>query len=306
MVTTNDSEISAEKPKFFSRLHAWWEGYEIVSETGDGEPASIDFDGGVKPEDVEGWSPERIEAAQRIFGYGFLAPGGVANIDKLIAPLGMNEKMSIIECGARIGAVSRRIAESTGAWVTGFEQNPVLVAEAVRLAKTAGLAKKAAIDTVDMDESDIRDNSRDVALAIDSLFIVEDKAALLHSVARMLKSGGQFLLTDFVRAIPQDTSPDIEIWAAYETDPPHVVEIKWLTGQMEALGFDIRVVEDSSKSYCQLVMTALQRFSASIAAEPVAENFKPWIMSEVEIWAQRLAALQGADVAHYRIHAILK
>ena len=54
---------------------------------------------------------------------------------------GLNEKMTVLDIGARLGTTARLIAKETGAWVDGIEQNDALVEEAARLSAMEGLAK---------------------------------------------------------------------------------------------------------------------------------------------------------------------
>jgi cyclopropane fatty-acyl-phospholipid synthase-like methyltransferase len=232
--------------------------------------------------------------------------GGERFIHHLITPLGMNEKKSILEYGARIGSVTRAVAHDTGAWVSGFEPNPLLAEAAEQLSAAAGLAKKASVESIPLEKSDIREGSRDVALSFEALYTVEDKESPLKAMTRMLKPRGQLLITDFVRAIDQESSPDIEIWSAYEREPLHLVPVDWYTEYMKSLGLDIRVVEDMSPQYCDEIVHTLNAFRLSMDAKPVSDAFKPWVLWEVEYWAQRMAVLQSGDVALYRIHAILK
>ncbi|MDP6709604.1 MAG: methyltransferase domain-containing protein, partial [Alphaproteobacteria bacterium] len=181
-----------------------------------------------------------------------------------------------------IGSATRVVARETGAWVYGFEPDAMLVEAADRISTQAGLAKKAAVESTLFEKSDIRDASRDAVLSFEALYTVEDKEALLATIKRFLKPRGQLLITDFARAIEQESSPDIEIWSAYERQPVHLAAADWYASHLGSLGFDVRVVEDMSAAYCREIVQTLYAFSNSMTDAPVSEAFKPWILWEVE------------------------
>ena len=93
MVALETKSEPGEKPTFRTRLHAWWEGYYL--DVADPEPEPEDaievkepeVTPGLKPEDAEGWTRERIQAAQRVLGHGQLMAGGERFIHHLITVL---------------------------------------------------------------------------------------------------------------------------------------------------------------------------------------------------------------------------
>ncbi len=301
---------TAGKPSLGARLRAWWEGDELdlagSGPDGMGEFEEPDVTPGLKPEDAEGWTVERVQAAQRVLGHGQLMAGGEAFIHRLITPLGMNEKMSILEYGSRIGSVTRAVAQDTGAWVNGFEADALLAETAAELSTAAGLAKKATVAAMSLEKSDMREHSCDSALSFEALYSVEDKEGAFNTIKRLLKPRGQLLITDFARAIDQDSSPDIEIWSAYERQPVDLRHAAWYSEYLESIGFDVRIAEDMTPQYCHEIVSSLHAFQLSMNEAPVSDAFKPWVLAEVEYWAQRMAALQSGDIALYRIHAMVK
>ncbi len=314
MVEARAKQSPAIKPPLIERLQAWWQGYEAVSGVSEpsdeieevAEKVMPGSDSIVELEGARDWSPERVQAIQRIFGAGFSQPGGEAYIQRLLAPLGLNETKSVADYGSKLGAVARICTSTTGAWVNGFEPHPVLADEAVRLSTAAGLAKRAVIESTPIEKTTLRDKSCDVVLSCEALHATADKDLVLAKIRRLLKRHGQILITDFVRTTQAESSPDIEIWSAYEINQPVLDTVEDLTGRLEKLGIDVRVSEDMSAIYCQEIAMSLREFSSTMNSDPVPEDLKPWVLWEVDYWARRAEILQGGDIAIYRIHGISK
>ena len=88
-----------------ARFHAWWEGNEWVEADAEDEDEDDNlrlFHGGGRGEPeappvveehsiAEGWTEARIKLNEKLWGEGFVSPGGDKVIVELIAPLGLNE-----------------------------------------------------------------------------------------------------------------------------------------------------------------------------------------------------------------------
>lgn len=161
MTTSNESEPAGqteEEKKDLSlktKFIAWWEGYDLSGRKrkrdkeeakdaaeGDGDQAGLNRHG--KPL----WSASRIEVAEKIWGTGFVLPGGVELISTLIKPLGLNPAMTVLELGCGLGGATRCMA-ATGCWVTGLEASPFLAEQGMLRSTKAGLAKQAPVQVYD-------------------------------------------------------------------------------------------------------------------------------------------------------------
>lgn len=300
--------MKSDKSTLLSRLHAWWEGEEADPSS---EAAGVDPDDTPSGEvdDGEGgmprsWTAKRIEAVQRIFGKGQWHPGGEEYLAEVIKPLGLNSTMSVVEYGARLGSLSRVIATETGAWVDTLEREVALAEAAQELAKAAGLAKKAVVNTVPLEDADIRRGSRDAVISLETLYLEHDKKRLLLAVRNVLKPDGQLLLTDFVRKIEETVSPDIEVWAGFENIDPMLLTVAEQRKLLEESGFEVRVAEDISKDYSLRVASALVEFMNALSVNKPTQGMKAALLQEVELWARRVSILEGGDIALYRIYAV--
>ena len=114
-----------------TRLHAWWEGYELPVPAAPPErmaPARLvmpnakaaGYRSAVDP--ASALSLPQLQVLRKIWGGDFVSPGDAEHILDLVKPLGLNPKMSLLDFGAGIGGPARAISKEFGVWITGLEQ----------------------------------------------------------------------------------------------------------------------------------------------------------------------------------------
>src|SRR5579864_1581873 len=111
----------AARPSFRTRFRAWWEGYDLPprdqpAEALDAAPATAKAarpaparadskqpDPNAGALDRHGkplWSATRIEVAEKLWGEGFIGPGGADYVPDLVKPLGLDKTMSVLDLSA--------------------------------------------------------------------------------------------------------------------------------------------------------------------------------------------------------------
>ncbi|MEQ9641191.1 MAG: methyltransferase domain-containing protein [Alphaproteobacteria bacterium] len=298
----------------FSRLYAWWEGHDSTT-----EPSFADSDSPIADEldlDAEDsgtdsgentarvWTPERIEAVQMVCGEGSSYAGGERFAVSVVKPLGLNETMSVLVCGAQLGLFARVIARDTGAWVDGLEPEPLLANAAARLSQVANLSKKASISEQTLVEAGIKEASRDAVISVEALHRQPDHNSELSAIARVLKPGGQLLFVDFVRKSEAHTTPAIDLWRAYEPAPPTIDTVNGLRKAMKQHDLKIRVTADITDDYCASLTQSLQGLAKKMLKHPPESAMHAAVLREVHYWGRRLAVLQTGDVGIVRVIAI--
>jgi len=300
-----------------ARLHAWWEGYEWVDAGPEAEAAAEDdnlrlFRGGGEPgaplvfeehSIAEGWTEARIKLNEKLWGEGFVSPGGDKVIVELIAPLGLNEKASVVDLGCGLGGSTRTIAKTTSAWVSGYEADPGLAEAAMERATMAGLAKKAPVQNQDLDAVKIRRRTIDCVFSKEALFTVADRKKLFQSIFKMLKVESHLLFTDFFLAGAEAAGPATEVWSAHEPARPQLWTIEDTSATLEGLGFEVRITEDITEAYQERVVTGFSKLLAMIKQPPMDPEFTSWAAAEAEHWARRVAVLESGEVKVFRVYA---
>ncbi len=293
---------------FGSRLKAWWNGDEPRP-----EPRGVNGRSALKKEEevedfpapsgVAEWTPQRIASLQRLYGEGVDGPSSQERARNLVNPIGLNEQMTVLDIGARLGTAARTIAKETGAWVDGVESNDLLVEEAVRLSAKEGLVKKAVIRKLELDDHEVREHKRDAIIVRESLHQLPERERLFKTLGELLKPSSHLLVTEFltVRGKGQEERQE---WAALHRTTPLLFELDEIREGLNKVGFDVRVAKDETKAYKAMLLNDIRRFASTISKDPIPRELQEWVMWEVEYWARTFNALDAGGITMHRIHAV--
>ncbi|MEI7611213.1 MAG: methyltransferase domain-containing protein, partial [Rhodospirillaceae bacterium] len=246
-----------------TKFIAWWEGYDL---SGKKKKKKQDADLAKQEEAANKadlnrhgkplWSASRIEVAEKIWGTGFVLPGGVELIQTLTKPLGLNPAMTVLELGAGLGGATRVMA-ACGCWVTGLEASPFLAEHGMERSTKAGLAKQAPIEVYDPEN--FKYSKRvDAVFAKDVFFTIKDKTTLFDRVEAILKPRGQFLFTDYVIEPDKRNAPAIVSWSDREPLEPNLWTLQGALDAFAQCNLDLRVHEDITAPHRMQILAAIK------------------------------------------------
>jgi SAM-dependent methyltransferase len=115
-----------------------------------------------------------------------------------VARLNLTPHDHALDVGSGVGGVSRYIAATTGAKVTGLDLTPDFVATARDLTHRCGLDGLAAFQEGDALAMPFPDLTFDAALCLYVAMNIEAKAQLASEIARVLKPGGRLVWSEVV------------------------------------------------------------------------------------------------------------
>ncbi len=146
---------------------------------------------------------------QLVWGDGFLSPGGPEEVARLVDGTDLRERR-VLDVGCGLGAVDVVLVERHGAGhVTGIDLEPDLIAKARARALRAGVA--ARIDTVQVVPGPwpFAAESFDVVFSKDSIVQIPDKRSIFREMHRVLRPGGDLLVSDWLRGGDGPYSPEM-------------------------------------------------------------------------------------------------
>ncbi len=311
------------KVPFKLRMKSWWKGYDLddvkarlkalqrdeTSEE-DGDKASTISKSTSKDNKVASlpWDKIRMEMTQLIWGDGYCGPGGKEHIEGMCKLLTMNSEMSAIVIGAGLGGPARVLAEEFGVWITGYELSKDLAEQGMQMSTDAGLASKAIISHIDPKKKEPFDRHFDRAFSKEALYCFPDKAKILKDTFDTLKDSALFLITDYTISDKSALeNPDVQKWLGQEAAQPFPVTSGNMTKFLEEAGFTIRVNEDISHEYVDLIEHSWSK--AAIVAQHLSEKGEEGtkaiksLMEEAEHWALRAKLLKEGQIHVWRFLA---
>lgn len=250
------------------------------------------------------WPEWRIELMERLWGEGFLLPGGEDFVTELAKPLNISEKASVLVVGSGMGGPARLIAETFKTFVDGIEQDRELAEASAERATVIGGLKRVKIGHMDYDGETSFGRRYDAIIGQEALLPLNHKQQLIVTCATALKTGGKLVLTDF--ALPDDAviDDDFRLWLTREhtnAAPVSEAELRVLTKQN---GMIVRVVEDMTNRYLKLALEGWTGFEKWFNENSHRRDILEPMLEEAERWSQRINLLKAGKLRYVRMLAI--
>ncbi|MGH7211588.1 MAG: hypothetical protein ACREF1_09025, partial [Acetobacteraceae bacterium] len=273
---------------------------EPAAEAGVTAPGIASRGQGARPEEV--WPPERLAITDALWGDGHAIPGGEEEVLRLARPLGLSGACSVLLLGCGPGGAARCIAERLGTWVGGFECDPALVAAATRHCIGAGLGKRARIERWNPAKPRFGTCYYHHALALEPLRL-GNAGDIMPALADALRPGSNLVITEVVDVGAADGGASIADWLRVErrTMPPAASVV---TGTLERLGFDIRVIEDITQRHVRLAALGWRGLVQGIGAARPTPARAAHLVAEIELWLLRARLMQAGRIRLMRWPAI--
>jgi hypothetical protein len=312
------TEADAAKTSFMARFQAWWHGYELDEakpatakgrrsngaqgkSAGDAPAASVAaalVDDGA-PSSVTG----RLQVAQMVWTPGFMWPGGEDFALDLAKPLGLDSTTTLLEIGSGLGGGARAVAENLGSYVTGFDFDAAVAAEAMIQAAVHSLEEKAKVAPIDPAQPKFRPDFFRAALVREALYRVEDKKVLLAALVAAVKKDRPIVIFDLFAGAAEPAKL-LTDWAALEPYPVYVRPVEEVLEILEAHDVELRVNQDDTELYCSMALRAWSGFVERLEGTKVTADLLSPLVREVELWTRRIAALQAGDLKVWRLVGI--
>jgi len=251
------------------------------------------------------WAEWRINLMERLWGKGFLLPGGTEFISELTKPLGLGSKTTILVLGAGMGGPSNLVANEFGAFIDGIEPDPELAkASAKRAAVVKGISR-VTIKNLTIDDDAAFGRKYDAIFGQEILLHRADLREFLDRCANGLKDNGKLVITDF-------TSPDdvadgaADAWLKHEGAVSPILNESELRAVFKEAGFRMRTVEDLTDRYVGLVLDGWVALEESLRANAANRDILLGMIEEAERWALRVTMLKNDQIGYTRLFATKK
>ncbi len=165
-----------------------------------------------------------VHALELVWGEGFLSPGKADEVAKALEGVDISGK-SVLDVGSGVGGVDIALVRNHGAGsVLGIDVEQPLTDRAIARAEREGLSDRITYRNVTPGPFPLDDASFDVVFSKDAMIHIPDKPALFAEVYRVLKPGGFFSGSDWMRGNEEPATPELERW----------LEIVGLTFELES------------------------------------------------------------------------
>ena len=295
---------------FSVRFKAWWEGVDVNELLRDGRQrkpvaASIAVNDSPKREESGEWPELRLQVLKRLWGEGFIYPGGPKQAVRLVKPMNLDPTKTVLDLTSGLGGGTRAMSEAFGLWISGLEPDPILAAKAHELSVVAGMEKKAPITQVNLETLELQTGRYDGVLIRDRFWSFSDKEQVLRKVDSSLKAKGHLILTDLVLKDMASSAGDaVQGWIEAEGERCTPWTMDEYRDIFSDLRMEARIFKDEAEEYRALVLNGWSDFVENLANEELDRDFVDMLMEEAKSWQRMVRALETGDLCYLRIHAI--
>ncbi len=211
-----------------------------------------------QPAEVGEYDESLQALLQLVWGDGFLSPGGPEEIARILEGTDRRGRR-VLDIGGGVGAVDGVLVERHGAAQgTGIDLEPDLIAKARARAARAGCA--ARIDTIQVTPGPLpfADESFDVAFSKDSIVQIPDKCSIFREMHRVLRPGGDLIVSDWLRGGDGPYSPEMLEYFRLEGITYNMASPDETRAALTAAGFLGISVHDRSDWYRDLARRELE------------------------------------------------
>lgn len=278
------------------------ESHAKESELNDGD---LEFLEEAAPDPV--WPRAKVEVSQRVFGRGFLSPGGPEHVIDTVKSVGLDPVQSVLDLTMGLGGPDAAIAGKYGVWVTGYERNPALFDIAATVLPSIKAGDQVRTNFFDPETVELPRRKFDVVLSNESMHAVQDRLALITKVYDSLKDWGQFLMSDFV--LPNEETPSERLmkWVQNRGEPVTL----WTREQYEVAftnqKFDVRFMKDESETYQHMIRHNFAAFVETLNADKAVTETttgRAALVDLAEDWSRLANLLQKGELQLVRFLAM--
>lgn len=256
---------------------------------------------------LERWPAPRVAAVEALWGAGFTAPGGATEAIRLVKPLGLTSKATLLLVGGGIGGPAHAIASAFGTWVGSYEAEPALAAIATQ--RMSGVMDQGASRVTSSSwnrlKPQFQPRSANHALALEALRGAP-ASPFLSSVAGALRPYGQIVMTELVADLsPVAGDREFAAWCRLENRLPELPRPAEVSDALGLHRFDVRVMEDISDRHVTQTLAGWREAVRGMETgpKPVATQAAAFV-TEAELWLLRIRLMRRLGFRLMRWHAI--
>ncbi len=222
-----------------------------------------------------------IAKLELLWGDGFLSPGGREEVALILEGLDLTG-LTVLDVGCGIGGIDLLLVEEHGAArVLGIDVEDLVLEHAMARARDAGLADRLSFRKVAPGPFPLADASFALVFSKDSLVHIPDKGALYAEVLRVLKPGGVFAASDWMRRDATPPSDEMKTWLQEISLALDLAPLDQAEALLRQAGFEAVEVTKRNAWYRSEAAREVERLEGGLR-EPVIEilgqaGYETWL-----------------------------
>ena len=257
-----------------------------------------------QPSEVGEYDDSMQTLLQLLWGDGFLSPGGAEEVARVLEGSDIRE-CRVLDIGAGLGAVDQLLVAEHGAGsVVGIDVDPGLLRQMDERIERAGLAGRIQSRRVEPGPLPFAADSFDVVFSKDSIVQIPDKAALFAEVHRVLRPGGRFLASDWLRGGHGAYSAEMMEFFRLEGIAYNMASLEDSAAALRRAGFVDVEVRDRNAWYLELAARELRSLEGPMRPLIVARIGQQKADHFIANWRQLVVVVRRGELRPGHLKAI--
>jgi len=195
------------------------------------------------------------------------------------------------------------MANKLGLWMTGMETDPDLAKRAMALSVKQKLKKQAPVTVYNPATLSLPKEKYHAVMLRERLHMIEDKAAMLHTIRACLKPDGYFVLTDYV--LPEGTqtpSGAVQAWLDLLDTPAKLETASVYKQALSDQGFKSRAFQNETTAYRSMILRGWANLMDGLRRDELTQAFVGTMLREATYWVRLERALARGELIY--LHAL--
>jgi SAM-dependent methyltransferase len=241
---------------------------------------------------------------QIIWGEGFLSPGGEDELARLLEGTDIS-CCTVLDIGCGLGALDELLIRRHRARsVVGVDIDPALLDLMQRRIGRAGLADRIRGERVDGGPLPFAEASFDVVFSKDSMVQIPDKPKIFREVLRVLRPGGRFIASDWLRGGTGPYSPEMMEFFRLEGIAYNMATLEDSASALRAAGFVDVEIRDRHGWYLTLAQRELEAMEGPLKTTIVNRIGAERAQHFIDDWRQLVVVVRRGELRPGHMKAI--
>jgi phosphoethanolamine N-methyltransferase len=233
---------------------------------------------------------------QIIWGDGYLSPGGTAEVARLLEGNDISG-CTLLDVGCGLGAIDvLLVREYHAASVIGIDLDPSLLANMQVRLEREGMTDRIRAFPVEAGPLPFGDASFDVVFSKDSLVQIPGKQAVFAEVLRVLRPGGRFIASDWLRGGAGEYSAEMMEFFRLEGIAYNMATLAESAQALREAGFRDVEIRDRHAWYLELAQRELAAMEGSLQPVIVGRIGPERARHFIDNWRQMVIVLKRGEL----------
>jgi phosphoethanolamine N-methyltransferase len=241
---------------------------------------------------------------QIIWGDGFLSPGGAEEVARLLEGSDI-AGCTVLDIGCGLGVIDELlVAKYAAASVVGIDIDPSLLASMRERIERARLTARIRAVQVTSGPLPFADGNFDVVFSKDSLVQIPDKPGIFAEVLRVLRPGGQFIASDWLRGGGAEYSGEMLEFFRLEGIAYNMATLAESAAALRMAGFESVEIRDRHEWYSDLARSELQAMEGGLNPVIVQRIGAERARHFIDNWRQLVVVLKRGELRPGHLKAV--